>query len=283
MGEQLASPAAQSSSWNLGELVLTYVVNAGAPGWQRRQHLKSYLNHWSVVLTRKMTADGVLSEDLSLRSLTLPLERQAQDSEVITLFLPRDRHSVDKQGLDDAPGLAVSEEFAPLLAGYMDGLVRRLPHVAPEHAAGLEAPTRALVAACVAPRAAGHGLTRRLPGTALIDRALAVVRQNMASPDFGPEQLARLLAISRSKLYRLFGGGGGVAHFINRERLHAAHGRLNSHVARSIHVIGNEVGFTDHSAFSRAFRREFGYSPTEARERGCTRYAVDEAETFVLD
>jgi AraC-like DNA-binding protein len=268
MGEQLANSAAQSSSWNLGELVLTYFVNAGAPGWRRRQHLKSYLNHWSVVLTRKMTADGVLNEDLSLRSLTLPLEWQAQDSEVITLFLPRDRHSVDKQGLDDAPGLAVSEEFAPLLAGYMDGLVRRLPHVAPEHAAGLEAPTRALVAACVAPRAAGHGLTRRLPGTALIDRALAVVRQNMASPDFGPEQLARLLAIS---------------HFINRERLHAAHGRLNSHVARSIHVIGNEVGFTDHSAFSRAFRREFGYSPTEARERGCTRYAVDEAETFVLD
>jgi AraC-like DNA-binding protein len=93
----------------------------------------------------------------------------------------------------------------------------------------------------------------------------------MASPDFGPEQLARLMAMSRSKLYRLFESTGGVAHFINRERLHEAHRRLTHRDAPPIHVIGNEVGFADHSTFSRAFRREFGYSPTEARERSLAR------------
>jgi AraC-like DNA-binding protein len=74
--------------------------------------------------------------------------------------------------------------------------------------------------------------------------------------------------MSRSKLYRLLENDGGVAHFINRERLREAHRRLSAHrEALSIHAIGNEVGFVDHSTFSRAFRREFGYSPTEARER----------------
>ena len=159
-----------------------------------------------------------------------------------------------------------------MLAGYMDGLVRRLPLVSPEHAANLEVPTKAIVAACIAPRPVSSELARHLPGSVLIDRARAVVRQNMAAPDFGPERLARLLAMSRSKLYRLFEQSGGVAHFINRERLREAHRRLSAPAGTlSIHAIGNEVGFADHSTFSRAFRREFGYSPTEARERGLIR------------
>ena len=278
-GEASTGFVAEFSSWNLGELVLTHVVYAGAPGRQWRHRPKSYLDHWCLVLARTISAEGVACEDLSFRSLALPFDGQAQDSEVITLYLPRDRRPADEQRFDDAHGLAVSEEFAPLLSGYMDGLVRRLPFVAPEHAASLEVPTKALVAACVAPRPVGQDLARHLPGSVLIDRARAVVRQNMASPDFGPERLARLLAMSRSKLYRLFESSGGVAHFINRERLREAHYRLSSHhSARSIHAIGNEVGFSDHSTFSRAFRREFGYSPTEARERGLVRYFADEPD-----
>lgn len=281
-GEASAGFVAEFSSWTLGELVLTHVVYAGAPGRQWRHRPKSYQDHWCVVLARTTAANGLSCEDLSFRSLALPFEGQAQDSEVITLYLPRDRQPADEQRLDDAHGLAVSEEFAPLLTGYMDGLVRRLPYVTPEQAANLEIPTKALVAACVAPRPACHELVRHLPGAVLIDRARAVVRQNMASPDFGPGTLARLLAMSRSKLYRLFESSGGVAHFINRERLREAHYRLSSHrFAHSIHAIGNEVGFADHSTFSRAFRREFGYSPSEARERGLIRYFADEPETPV--
>jgi AraC-like DNA-binding protein len=34
----------------------------------------------------------------------------------------------------------------------------------------------------------------------------------------------------------------------------------------SINVVANAVGYLDHSTFSRAFRREFGLSPSETRE-----------------
>lgn len=281
-GEASAGFVAEFSSWNLGELVLTHVVYAGAPGRQWRHRPKSYLDHWCVVLARTTTVGGALREELSFRSLALPFEGQAQDSEVTTLYLPRDRRPAEEQNLDDAHGLAVSEEFAPLLAGYMNGLVRRLPYITPDHAANLEMPTKALVAACVAPRPVRLELARHLPGSVLIDRARAVVRQNMAAPDFGPERLTRLLAMSRSKLYRLFESSGGVAHFINKERLREAHCQLSSHRSLlSIHAIGNAVGFADHSTFSRAFRREFGYSPTEARERSLVSYFADEPEAPV--
>lgn len=275
--ERSAGFVAEFASWTLGELILTHVIYKGAPGRQWRHRPKSYLDHWCVVLARTTAADGSSSQHLSFRSLALPFEGQARDTEVITLYLPRDSGAAGQQGFDEAHGLELSRELAPLLSGYLDNLVRQLRHVSPEYAASLEMPTRALVAACVAPRPTGPELLRHLPSSVLIDRARAVVRQNMASPDFGPEHLARLLAMSRSKLYRLFESSGGVAHFINKERLREAHLRLSSpRFALSIHAIGNEVGFADHSTFSRAFRREFGCSPTEARERGLVRLVAGE-------
>lgn len=275
--ERSAGFVAEFSSWTLGELTLTHVVYEGAPSRQWRHRPKSYLDHWCVVLARTTAADGISSQELSFRSLALPFEGQARDTEVITLYLPRDHGSADEQRFDDAHGLELSRELAPLLSGYMDNLVRQLRYVSPEYAANLEMPTRALVAACVTPPPADRELARHLPSSMLIDRVRAVVRQNMASPDFGPEHLARLLAMSRSKLYRLFESSGGVAHFINKERLREAHLQLSSHrSALSIHAIGNEVGFADHSTFSRAFRREFGCSPTEARKRGFVRFVAEE-------
>jgi len=277
--EPSAGFAAEFSSWRLGELVLTHVVYAGAPDRQWRHRPKSFLDHWCVVLARTMAADGAPREDLSFRSLALPYEGRAQDTEVITLYLPRDQNPTNEQRFDGVHGVDVSPDFAPLLIGYLDSLVRQLPLVNAEHAASLEMPTRALIAACIIPQSVYQEAAQAPLGAVLIDRARAVVRQNMASPDFGPERLARLLAMSRSKLYRLFENSGGVAHFINSERLREAHQRLSSHrETLSIHAIGNEVGFVDHSTFSRAFRREFGYSPTVARERGLAQSFGDEWE-----
>lgn len=277
--ESSAGFAAEFSSWRLGDLALTRVVYSGAPDRAWRHHPRSYLDHWCLVLARTAKAGGQTSEELSFRSLALPYDGRAQDSEVITLYIPRDQRPADEQRFDGAHGLDVSQDFAPLLIAYMDSLVRQLPHVPPEHAASLEMPTRALIAACIVPQLVYQEAAKAPLGSVLIDRARAVVRQNMASPDFGPDRLARLLAMSRSKLYRLFEQSGGVAHFINRERLREAHNRLSSHREMlSIHAIGNEVGFVDHSTFSRAFRREFGYSPTEARERGLAQCFADEPE-----
>lgn len=46
--------------------------------------------------------------------------------------------------------------------------------------------------------------------TALFQRATDLARGKLADPDFGPEDLAAALHISRSKLFRLFAEYGGV-------------------------------------------------------------------------
>jgi AraC-like DNA-binding protein len=72
--------------------------------------------------------------------------------------------------------------------------------------------------------------------------------------------------MSRSNLYRLFEEIGGVARYIQHERLLEAHAVLfDPATVQSISAIAEDLCFADASSFSRTFRREFGYSPSEVR------------------
>ena len=72
--------------------------------------------------------------------------------------------------------------------------------------------------------------------------------------------------MSRSKLYRLMDAEGGVARFIQRQRLFEAYALLSDQsVNRSITALAEELCFADTASFSRAFRREFGTRPSDVR------------------
>ena len=80
------------------------------------------------------------------------------------------------------------------------------------------------------------------------------------------DELCRDLAVSRSRLYRLFEPLGGVVHYIRHRRLLDAHAALaDVEDRRPIVAIAAERGFIDPAEFSRAFKREFGYRPSDAR------------------
>lgn len=162
-------------------------------------------------------------------------------------------------------------QMTAFLGEFLASLSRHLPAMTPAQADALAEPTRLLVQACtgsIAPARDCEGAISML----MLERARQIVRQNLACKEFGPTQLCRLLAVSRSKLYRLFAPSGGVAAFIQRERLQHAMALLSDPgELRSVNMIAAEVGFSDHSTFSRAFRRTFGTSPSQARDRSVSR------------
>jgi AraC-like DNA-binding protein len=155
-----------------------------------------------------------------------------------------------------------------VLADHILSLAARLPAAGVEEEPALAEMTRSILAGCLSrtdPSAdiegAGDAVRR-----AEVER---VIRRNLGSARLDVDRICALARVSRSTLYRMFEGEGGVARYIQRCRLMAVQAALTDPACdRPIGAIAEDYGFYDPSAFSRSFRREFGMSPSEARASG---------------
>src|SRR6516164_7259441 len=124
----------------------------------------------------------------------------------------------------------------------------------------------AMVAAALSPSADRVAVARGQIDVGRKERVRQAVRRHLRTPTLGPTNLCRLVGMSRSNLYRLFEDTGGVARYIQRERLLEAHAVLTDPTkTQSISAIAEDLCFAYASSFSRTFRREFGHSPSEVR------------------
>ena len=101
-----------------------------------------------------------------------------------------------------------------------------------------------------------------------INRALAFVEAHLRE-DFRVEEIARASAISRYHLNRVFAAATGYSlwRYVMLRRLTEAAMLLRQSDQDILHI-ALAVGYDSHSVFSRAFRAEFGISPSEFRRVG---------------
>lgn len=102
---------------------------------------------------------------------------------------------------------------------------------------------------------------------------LAAIKQhidvNLHTGALSADDLCSRFRLSRASLYRLFESDGGLAHYVQDQRLNRALLLLISPAARSKRLIdlAVELQFSGDSTFVRAFRRQFGLTPGEVRDR----------------
>jgi AraC-like DNA-binding protein len=99
--------------------------------------------------------------------------------------------------------------------------------------------------------------------------ARAAIRRNCADPEFNPERLVGLLGCSRTALYRLFARHGeSIAAAIWSERLERARAMLAAGGNQiEISKIAFHSGFLDAATFSRMFKRRYGVTAREMRDK----------------
>jgi AraC-like DNA-binding protein len=97
-----------------------------------------------------------------------------------------------------------------------------------------------------------------------IQKALKIVEENIASSDFGVDELCTEMSISRPQFYRKIHAIAGVSvnEFIKDIRLKRAAQLLKQHPER-ISEIAFIVGFNDPKYFSKCFKKQFGVSPAQ--------------------
>ena len=266
---------AQNLNWQIGSCMLSRVWAPAIRVVRDITHVRrNPLDHWVITSGRHATSlistgDKTLSVPPGtpfVLSLSDELTSERLEDCRLQLYMSRDNFSDLAPALDRARGTVVAPPLGALLRDYLRLLERILPSVGSNELERLSDAIGAMVAACLAPeqnRAESVGPQIELIWLERIRRA---VRSNLRSPRLGPRLICQQLSISRSKLYRLMDVEGGVARYIRSQRLLEAYALLSDpRTERSITALADELCFSDTSSFSRAFRREFGATPSDVR------------------
>ncbi|WP_237212966.1 helix-turn-helix domain-containing protein [Falsiroseomonas oryziterrae] len=280
-----------AATWKFGGLaMLVAKTPAGIYSRSLAQVRRDGIDHWSFTMARSgrrtyRTGDQVTAMrqgELYLHTLGQPFDAARTASSWLHLYVPRS--DLGRAAATPRPGevLALDTAGGRLLRDHLVLLAEELPRMTRADAERMAEATRALVALALAggperPEAATPALM-----AAQAMQVRAIVRAQLGSATLGPTRLCRMTGISRSQLYRLFAPHGGVALFIQRERLAAAFRALSDPAdSRGVSEIGAAVGLFDASSFSRMFRRSFGLSPREVRDAARTGAAPRPAATLL--
>ena len=236
---------------------------------------RSPVDHWWLFYPRSgeawfETADRQIHAqpgDMFLMSLDQAFHGRITDYDALLLGMPREAFTAVAADLDSVCNTVLSGNLAGLLADHLHHLQMRVVGMTPDELLQAGRATADMIAACIQPSRDRLEQARGPFESILFERARLYIQAHLGEPDLTPEHVAQALRISRSNLYRTFEHAGGVAHYIQRARLLAAHTELATGAEKRVQEVANSHGFKLASDFARAFRREFGYSPREARDQ----------------
>ena len=261
--------------WDLDSLIFSRVRTGSlAFAGLARHGRRDSLDHW--LLTLLLSGNSVTlaageclageAGSVQMHPLGRPFEGNISESELLMLFVPRDLCREMTHVLDAVAFTRWEGGLGRLFADYMISLAHRLPLLDTVELPEVIAATRAMLIACAAPSPERLEEADSAISNLLLERARQYIQANLHDPELDTRKLLRELGTSRSRLYRLFEASDGVMRYIQRRRLAAAHKALaDPSDNRRIFEIAQSYCFGDGAEFSRAFRREYGYSPSDVR------------------
>ena len=275
---------ADHTAWNLGGML---VVQQSVPahGYIRSAEKirSSSVDHWCLVVLRNgrtwTEVDGRVAEgrpgSVEFRSLGHAFRGRSTDSESVCLYLPRDRFARLSSAMDARNNAILSGNFADLLTDYVNIVVERLSSLTIEDLSPVVQATSDIITAALAGGGDGDVASAQLSNLAVVERARRYVQNHLNVATLTPDDISRAVGVSRTRLYKLFEPSGGVLAYVQKRRLMAAHDALGDPTEERLIVdIAEACGFSSAANFSRAFSKEFGYSPREARSAlATTRHA----------
>lgn len=155
--------------------------------------------------------------------------------------------------------------LARVVSAYLLALALSAPDLDEERRAAAERPTLALVAALFAVRAGDARRARAALAETLAVRIEVYVRMHLRDRDLGVNSIARAHGISERYVYATVARSGiSLGGWIRRQRLAAAAEELRSTTV-TVAEVAHRWCFADHAHFSRAFKAEYGVTPSEWR------------------
>jgi AraC-like DNA-binding protein len=267
---------ATNSTWTVPGLTLSQVASPANTVNRTKSVIRhNSIDHWVITLS-KQSVSNVGTRGISFEAapntpfiLSFGEEisiRRGREDNRLQLILARDSFQTIAPVIDAARGMALTSPTGRMFADYIRLLEQNVPVLDDDAASRLSNAVQAMLLACLAPTTDSQLAARDQIKLTLMERVRQAVRRNLRSPSLGPAKLCREAATSRSQLYRLLAGEGGVAHYIQRRRLSESFSMLcDTQNDLPISRVAEMLCFADASSFARAFRCEFGISPSDVR------------------
>jgi AraC-like DNA-binding protein len=294
-GEDVRDMRAQARSVHFGQALLVEAASQ-SQHFTRSRRLVAVegLDHYMIQVYRRGSCEGAYGEvqnsvrpgDIKVIDLAQPFHSLNSDFENITLTIPRAALAPLLARPDRMHGRVLPREdpMARVIGAHIHVLSDTAADMSPTQAAGVAAGTVRLMAACLGAHPRARDETHPYRAAAVGQSVRAFVDQSIASPLLNANTLAQRFRVSRRQMYRLFAGDGGVEAYIQARRLQRSMQALTDPLqsGRGIGEIALGLGFTSDAHFSRAFRRTFGMTPSEARAGACPARPAGRA-TFIND
>ena len=272
--------AATVRGWHLGGLLVSQ-VDFDSQRFVRDRHktVADGLDHYLVQL---YATGGLIGEagdqgrvlnggDVQILDLTQSNVTQAAPSGTVAIVVPRETLDQALPAPGNLHGLILRGRsgMGGLLGDYMRSLVARAEDMTMAEAPLVAQATTDMIAACFQSSAETAERARTAIDQTMRQRIQRHISAHLDSPALQAEALCGQFRISRSQLYRLFEPLGGVAHYIQEQRVTRACAELcnPAHDHRRIYEIAFALGFSSEAHFSRVFRSTFGLSPSDVRGR----------------
>ena len=201
------------------------------------------------------------------QSYKISLHPDSNGFERVLLMIPRDKLAHRLPNLDymHQSLLKADSPMNALLKNYLLMLKDNLARLSVEQAERMSEPLFNLIATCFSDKDVVYSFNQVGYKEHLFPSIKKCISENIGNPDLCASFLAENLYISTATLARVCSQFGGVTNTIRRCRLLAAYRMLLLEQKWTIQQIAYRVGFNNKDTFSRAFRREFGYLPSEVR------------------
>jgi AraC-like DNA-binding protein len=269
---------AESCIWTLDGFAISRVSAPPLKASRTNAHIRrNPVDHWIITLGNASTgiempdASMVVPERLPfVLSLGHEFVSERSDDDRLQLYLARDSFRDLSPLLDAAQGKILNTPLGQLLVDYMLLLERSLPNLSADDLSLLKGALGAMIGACILPSADRVAMADSQIKLTRLEKVRQTIRKHLRSPSLGTDRLCRDVGVSRSQLYRLLEGEGGVARYIQRQRLLEAYATLSGASGKMpLATLANDLCFADASSFSRAFRHEFGVRPSDVRGNAC--------------
>lgn len=208
----------------------------------------------------------------NLMDCTQPMQTIAHQHQSIHLLLPRTQVTqvLGRQPTGDGRALRhlPSTPLGDILKSHLLAVTQRGERLDAVSAAHATTSVKTLALAYLAEFCQVQAAELPDPDGLLFDAACRCIEARLGDSQLTADHVARTLGCSRTRLYQLFADRGlSVAAHVRELRLSRSHLLLRD-AALDIGDVAQFCGYGDLPAFSKAFKRRFGMTPSEWRISG---------------